>query len=145
MGDEEIAESEIQKMTKGYNYLLSMALWSLTLEKVEKLKKEKEEKHQELDTLCNTSPQQLWEYDLDNLLVALDQFDRVRLDEIEQENKLRKKHKKKVKRKKQDDDDEYIPGGKKKKSKARSKPRGGRGKKKSVKTETQVKKDVNEA
>merc|ERR1712050_208739 len=35
--EEEDDSSDIQKMTAGYNYLLSMPLWSLTLEKVEAL------------------------------------------------------------------------------------------------------------
>ena len=54
-----------------FDYLLSMPLWSLTLERVEVLKKEKTEKQFELDELLATTPQDLWRRDLKDILRAL--------------------------------------------------------------------------
>ena len=59
----------------GYDYLLGMALWSLTQEKVEALKHELDNKREELVVLKKTSPEQMWDSDLVELLVALDQRD----------------------------------------------------------------------
>lgn len=54
--------------TKGYDYLLSMPLWNLTLEKVELLKKEKIEKETEINILLGKSPKDLWNEDLEKFL-----------------------------------------------------------------------------
>jgi len=53
---------------KGYEYLLSMQFWSLTLEKVEKLKAERDAKKEELDSLKAQSIEDLWLNDLDDFL-----------------------------------------------------------------------------
>lgn len=50
--------------TRGYDYLLSMPLWSLTRERVEALRAECDGKEAELAALVATSPVQLWERDL---------------------------------------------------------------------------------
>jgi DNA topoisomerase II len=50
-----------------YNYILSMPLWSLTLEKKEALLAERDKKRKELAELRSKSPQQLWRDDLDRL------------------------------------------------------------------------------
>jgi len=42
-----------------------MALWSLTMERVEKLKKDKDEKFKELEILKAKSESQIWLNDLD--------------------------------------------------------------------------------
>lgn len=49
----------------GYDYLLSMPLWSLTAEKVEKLLKDKLDKENELDSLLKLTAKDLWNKDLD--------------------------------------------------------------------------------
>jgi len=71
--DEENDEKESDKddLANGYDYLLSMPLWSLTLEKVEALKAEKRKKEMELDTLSKITPKAMWLTDLDAFLVAL--------------------------------------------------------------------------
>jgi DNA topoisomerase-2 len=51
-------------LVNGYDYLLSMSLWSLTREKVEEIKKERDRKEAELKSLMSTSHQSLWRYDL---------------------------------------------------------------------------------
>lgn len=58
---------------KGYDYLLSMPLWSLTKEKVEKLRNDLAKKKEEIVELEATSPEQLWESDLKNVENVLDE------------------------------------------------------------------------
>ncbi|KAG6814411.1 hypothetical protein H0H92_007414 [Tricholoma furcatifolium] len=55
--------------TTDYDYLLGMAIWSLTKEKIAKLKLQAEEKEQELFALLAKSPKELWNTDLDQFLV----------------------------------------------------------------------------
>lgn len=59
-------------LAKGYDYLLSMPLWNLTLEKVEQLYQQRDGKREELDVLRGKKPHNLWEEDLDALEEALD-------------------------------------------------------------------------
>lgn len=76
---EEIADEESPTATleKGYDYLLSMKLWSLTMERVQALKNQAAEKRRELDTLLAKTPEDLWNEDLDALELSLDNFDAV--------------------------------------------------------------------
>jgi DNA topoisomerase-2 len=73
-GDAEESESEANESEakSGYDYLLSMPLWSLTLEKVEALIKQRKEKEDELKELMDTPIKVLWERDLDAFEKALD-------------------------------------------------------------------------
>ena len=48
-----------------YNYLLSMPLWNLTLEKKEEILRQQREKSQELNNIKVKTPDQLWLDDLD--------------------------------------------------------------------------------
>ena len=71
-------KSEIKQKVpaKEYDYLLTMPLWSLTFEKVEELLKQKEEKEKEFSDLEKTDREHLWMNDLDELLLALDKFEK---------------------------------------------------------------------
>ena len=60
-------EGDDDDAVRGYNYLLSMPLWSLTQERVDKLRKERDGKADELDALRALSPAALWLRDLDQL------------------------------------------------------------------------------
>ncbi|TFK47941.1 type II DNA topoisomerase [Heliocybe sulcata] len=51
-----------------YDYLLGMAIWSLTKEKIDKLRQQASEKEQELLALLALTPIQLWNTDLDKFL-----------------------------------------------------------------------------
>lgn len=62
-------------LDKGYDYLLSMKIWSLTMEKVNELVQQRDGKKGELDTLACKSPEDLWLEDLDALENALDDYD----------------------------------------------------------------------
>ena len=48
-----------------YNYLLSMPLWSLTLEKVQKLQAEAAQQARLVEELTATSNRQMWARDLE--------------------------------------------------------------------------------
>lgn len=51
-----------------YDYLLGMALWSLTQERVEKLQRQIGEKEEEIDALMKKSKEDLWRADLDDFI-----------------------------------------------------------------------------
>ncbi len=66
-----------------YDYLLGMALWSLTLERKEELLRRKEDKHQELRRLRATTREDMWRADLDEFAARLDE-----VEEKEREDQL---------------------------------------------------------
>ncbi|ODQ79069.1 hypothetical protein BABINDRAFT_162139 [Babjeviella inositovora NRRL Y-12698] len=57
-----------------YDYLLSMAIWSLTRERYEKLLEQVDAKQTELTELLKLSPKDLWNRDLDDFSAAWDEF-----------------------------------------------------------------------
>ncbi|TFY75740.1 hypothetical protein EWM64_g8272 [Hericium alpestre] len=69
---EEVVEAEEEEAATGassdYDYLLGMAIWSLTKEKIDKLRQQAAEKEQELLTLLELTPIRIWNTDLDNFL-----------------------------------------------------------------------------
>lgn len=67
--------TESGKLEKGYDYLLSMPLWSLTAEKITQLGDQKDKKISERDEMKRTTPSELWEKDLVKLEDALDKDD----------------------------------------------------------------------
>jgi DNA gyrase/topoisomerase IV subunit B/DNA gyrase/topoisomerase IV subunit A len=106
-----------------YDYLLGMAIWSLTRERYERLMKERDNKEGELTDLLKKSPKDLWNIDLDDFLVGWDKF----MEEDEEKrnallnetgSKTNKKGRKGGGRKKKanDDDDDFVPGASKKKT-----------------------------
>lgn len=72
MEDDKVKKDKASSGGGGYDYLLGMPLWSLTLEKVQELCNERDEKKGQLEALLGTEPKQLWETDLDNFLQALE-------------------------------------------------------------------------
>jgi DNA topoisomerase II len=83
--DEESAEAEVGEppntLERGYDYLLSMKLWSLTAEKVKELIVLRDAKRLELDHLQKKTPEMLWSDDLDACELALNELDAERLIE----------------------------------------------------------------
>ncbi|KAF1845377.1 type II DNA topoisomerase [Cucurbitaria berberidis CBS 394.84] len=63
--DDESEETEAEVQANDYDYLLGMAIWSLTQERVEKLLKQIGEKEEEIDTLIKLLPKDIWTVDLD--------------------------------------------------------------------------------
>ncbi|KAF2092181.1 type II DNA topoisomerase [Saccharata proteae CBS 121410] len=64
--DEDAADDE--PGANDYDYLLGMAIWSLTQERVEKLLRQIGDKEVEIDTLIKLSPKDLWSRDLDEFV-----------------------------------------------------------------------------
>eukprot|EP00510_Aplanochytrium_minuta_P007455 CAMPEP_0184033568 /NCGR_PEP_ID=MMETSP0955-20130417/3865_1 /TAXON_ID=627963 /ORGANISM="Aplanochytrium sp, Strain PBS07" /LENGTH=306 /DNA_ID=CAMNT_0026319987 /DNA_START=64 /DNA_END=984 /DNA_ORIENTATION=- len=62
---------------KKFDYLLSMPVYNLTMEKVEEITKNRDLKRAELDDLRSKTPADLWNEDLDKFLVALDEQDEI--------------------------------------------------------------------
>ncbi|RYG66343.1 hypothetical protein EON64_09995 [archaeon] len=77
-------------LEKGYDYLLSMKIWSLTMEKIHELTNDRNAMKKKLDDLLSKSPEQLWLEDLDRLELALDEFD-VALDASRKQEMLTRK------------------------------------------------------
>ncbi|GLE00848.1 hypothetical protein PINS_up009644 [Pythium insidiosum] len=77
--DESDTESEESTPTsKGYDYLLSMKIWSLTREQLEKLKAELQQRQQEYSELEMTPEHELWLRDLDQLEELIHETERQR-------------------------------------------------------------------
>jgi len=70
--DEDVSTSVL---SRGYEYLLGMKIWSLTYEKAEDLRRQLDERTKELQTLQATSPSRIWLNDLDSIDIALDARD----------------------------------------------------------------------
>ncbi|KAF2773469.1 type II DNA topoisomerase [Teratosphaeria nubilosa] len=71
-----------------FDYLLGMAIWSLTQERVERLRKQIGDKEEEITVLSSKKPTDLWEADLDELLQEWqNQLD----EEAKREKKIRAK------------------------------------------------------
>jgi DNA topoisomerase-2 len=67
LDDDAVARMEESQELKQYDYLLNMPLSSLTSERINSLRAEAERTLNELIKMRNTSPQQLWNTDLDKL------------------------------------------------------------------------------
>lgn len=73
-GSEMVANmQDSDRAANDFDYLLSMPLWSLTMERVEKLCLQRDEKAAERDEMENTDAKDIWRKDLENLEVVLAQ------------------------------------------------------------------------
>lgn len=77
--DDESEDAETTAGGSDFDYLLGMAIWSLTQERVDKLNGQIADKEEELDALLRKSPKDLWIADLDELLEEW----QIQLDEAE--------------------------------------------------------------
>ncbi|KAF7987881.1 hypothetical protein HCN44_003744 [Aphidius gifuensis] len=76
-----------------YDYLLGMAMWSLTKEKIDELLKKRDDKKTELDILKSKTPKTIWRDDLDALLIALNDFEEKQIKEERGDKKPKQKKK----------------------------------------------------
>nr|GEV89936.1 DNA topoisomerase 2 isoform X2 [Tanacetum cinerariifolium] len=90
---EEKLQGNASKTVPGteYDYLLSMAIASLTYEKMQKLEQERDAKKKEFDELTNTPSKSLWERDLDALDHQLDEQDKRDAKDEEERRKQQEK------------------------------------------------------
>ncbi|KAJ8613066.1 hypothetical protein MRB53_037118 [Persea americana] len=66
--EEEESEEDKVPGANDFDYLLGMAIWSLTQERIDRLMKQIGDKETEIDTLIRESPTDLWTHDLDEFL-----------------------------------------------------------------------------
>ncbi|KAK1619077.1 hypothetical protein QYE76_024594 [Lolium multiflorum] len=81
----------------GYDYLLSMSIGTLTLEKVQQLIAQQENLRKEVERLSKTEPKELWLKDLDALDKELDRLDAIFVKAQEKRSAAREKNRKKKK------------------------------------------------
>jgi len=74
-GEDKGAENAQDDDSKGYDYLLSLPLWSLTMERVKKILQERDAKQKDLDVLSNTTLAEIYTKDLTELEHQLDRQD----------------------------------------------------------------------
>ncbi|KAF2001853.1 type II DNA topoisomerase [Amniculicola lignicola CBS 123094] len=68
VAEEDESETEAEAGANDYDYLLGMAIWSLTQERVEKLRNQIGDKETEIDELIKLTPKDIWKIDLDNFV-----------------------------------------------------------------------------
>merc|ERR1711920_41092 len=93
-------EAGQDSLSQGYNYLLKMPIYILTLEKVEEIKTKRAQKLEELDILCKTPIQDIWLKDLDTFEKALEEHEKEKQESLEDDEKIKKKKQKTKRRKK---------------------------------------------
>merc|ERR1712223_2077916 len=79
--DTEDSDAEENAKDADYDYLLGMAMWSLTQERIDELLQKKGEKHAELKRLQEKEPEDLWNDDLDEFLIKLDEVEAKELED----------------------------------------------------------------
>ncbi|KAK0272289.1 DNA topoisomerase 2 [Friedmanniomyces endolithicus] len=87
-GGDDDEDAETAAGASDYDYLLGMAIWSLTQERVERLLQQIGAKEAEIDVLTLKSPKDLWTTDLDELL---EEWVRQLEEEAAREKKVRSK------------------------------------------------------
>ena len=86
--NEENDDADTAAAASDYDYLLGMAIWSLTQERVEKLNRQMGDKEEEIDVLIKKTEKDLWRTDLNDLLHEWHtQLD----EEVKREKKVRAK------------------------------------------------------
>ncbi|OAP56438.1 DNA topoisomerase 2 [Fonsecaea erecta] len=63
-----VEDDEDSVDASAYDYLLGMALWSLTQERVERLQRQIGDKEEEIDALMKKTKEDLWKHDLDEFI-----------------------------------------------------------------------------
>jgi len=93
--DEEPVEESASdaELSKGYEYLLGMKIWSLTFERAEELRRQRAEKAEEVKKLEATAPEAIWSADLDVIDEALDERDMDIAKELKKEVNAQSKNK----------------------------------------------------
>ena len=66
--EEEEESNDTGSLSNAYDYLLGMAIWSLTQERVEKLREQIGTKEMEIDALIKLSKEDIWRRDLDEFI-----------------------------------------------------------------------------
>lgn len=108
-GDDEQEDETLQ--ASSYDYLLGMALWSLTQERVERLQRQIGEKEVEINELLEKSKEDLWRADLDEFIAEWRfqlEDEKTRAKQIRKGRRESKKFGGSKKRKVDDSDDDFA-------------------------------------
>ena len=89
--DDEYGSSDSVSLERGYEYLLGMKIWSLTMERVAALKAQAENKRAELEELQAKTTHDIYMEDLEALEVALDEMDDAEAEALREEARARTK------------------------------------------------------
>ncbi|KAL4798336.1 DNA topoisomerase [Aspergillus venezuelensis] len=136
--DEADADDTTQDLAHAYDYLLGMAIWSLTQERVERLRRQIGEKEVEIDELIKLSKEDIWNRDLDDFInewrFQLADADKRRRGQVSKGRRTSTKlatgggraaGAKKRKAAADDSDDDFVVSKSKKKTAAKKEPEGG--------------------
>lgn len=66
--DSDANDAQTEAGANDYDYLLGMAIWSLTQERVDKLRRQIGDKETEIDVLIKLTPKDIWTQDLDDFI-----------------------------------------------------------------------------
>ncbi|GMG55681.1 unnamed protein product [Ambrosiozyma monospora] len=95
-----VVANKTSNPASNYDYLLGLQIWSLTRERYEKLLQQRDAKEAELNVLLAKSAKDLWNIDLDEFLVAWDEFlkedEENRLTLVPNENGKKKQRKRRA-------------------------------------------------
>ena len=93
-------DSQLETLQKGYNYLLTMKLWTLTKEKYQKLLNQKKELEDKIQNMMKVQPSDIWLEDLEVLEKQYIEFEekreKKRRENIQDSLKSKKKSKSKA-------------------------------------------------
>ncbi|KAL8625295.1 hypothetical protein ACOMHN_030053 [Nucella lapillus] len=76
-----------------FNYILNLPMWCLTKERKDELLKQGESKREELQELRKKSPSDMWNDDLDELIIALDEVEQKEREDMKMAGKPAKQGK----------------------------------------------------
>lgn len=93
----QLEEREYMKIEEEYKYLISMPIYSLSLEKKEELEQEACKKHDEFNLLNNLTIEDIWKKELEEFKVKYEDFLSKKSMESSDESKMKKKITKKKK------------------------------------------------
>lgn len=85
---EEAEDAATAAGANDFDYLLGMAIWSLTIERVEKLRKQIGDKEEEINVLTAKSAKDLWKTDLEDLRL---EWHNALEEEVKRDKKIRSK------------------------------------------------------
>ncbi|KAL4923578.1 DNA topoisomerase 2 [Aspergillus undulatus] len=137
--EDEDEDDDTQNLAHAYDYLLGMAIWSLTQERVERLRRQIGDKEVEIDELIKLSKEDIWNRDLDDFInewrYQLQETDRRRRGLASKGRRTSSKlatgggraaaATKKRKAAGDDSDDDFVVSKSKKKTAAKKEPAGG--------------------
>jgi DNA topoisomerase-2 len=76
--EDDLFENDFPKINNNYDYLLSMPIYQLTLEKIEELNKLEKDKKAEYNKLNKMKPEDIWKEELNELINEMDKLNKTK-------------------------------------------------------------------